>query len=339
MAAVAGATALAVANASDLRQERIDYTPSVPVGSTLITPPRGQGDAVRTAVERELPGVPLTELRILPDAGSTCPGDRECPMVSFQTDPYPGERSLIMGTVVGGAAEARMLLGRADRRIEAALAAGEIVLFGVRPPPDGTTTATVSVWRDGREAALEKVRDLPATAAAEKAPVEALVPPAAAERIGVAPRLDAFGIDRDHHRVTEAEQARLAEVVAGVSKGDGNVFETGNVRVERGFGRSNDPLMLALAAAAAVLALGGALIAIGLSAAAPGPTWPCSPPSAPGRAPGGCWRRARRCTSPPSAAGSGSPPVSSPASPRPARSPATERRTAPFSPSPGRRSP
>ncbi|MBE1534655.1 FtsX-like permease family protein [Actinomadura algeriensis] len=267
MAAVAGATALALANASDLRQERMEYTPLVPVGSTLITPPQEQGDAVRAAVERELPGVPLIELRTLPDDNSVCPGDADCPSVSFRTDPYPGEVTLAMGSVVGGAAEARMLLGRADPRVEAALAAGEIVLFGVRPPPDATTTATVSVWRDGREAVLEKVRDLPAIAVAERAPVEALVPPAAAERIGVPPRTTAFGIDRAHHPVTEAEQARLAEVVAGLSRGDANIVETGNVRVERGFNRSNDPVMLALAAAAAVLALGGALIATGLSAA------------------------------------------------------------------------
>ncbi|RSN67887.1 FtsX-like permease family protein [Actinomadura sp. WAC 06369] len=267
MAAVAGATALAVGNASDLRQERMDYTPLFPVGSTLVTPPREQGDAVRTAVERELPGVPLVELRTLPDDDSVCPGASDCPSVSFRTDPVPGERSLAMGPVVGGAAEARMLLGRTDPRVEAALAAGKIVLFAARPPSDGTTTATVSVWRDGRSTVREKVRDLPATAVTEKAPVDALVPPAAAERIGLSPRLTAFGIDRARHRVTEAEQGRLAEVVAGLGKGDAAIHETGNVRVERGFNRSDEPVMLALAAAAAVLALGGALIATGLSAA------------------------------------------------------------------------
>ncbi|MFD0906128.1 FtsX-like permease family protein, partial [Actinomadura sediminis] len=291
MAAVAGASALAIAQASDLKQERELYPADLPRDSALIWPPleRAPKDAlkdgrageawadavrandartaeVRAAIERAQPGLPLLDLRLLPGANCTPPLNPACHSVTFTPGfgggDGVGDRPL--ETVVGGAAEARMLLGRDVPEVTAALAAGKIVLFGTRTPAVETTTATVQLWEPGKPKprTLGRVRGLPAVTVAMDTHVQALVPPSAAERIGVPPRVAAFGVDGAEHRTTEAEAERVAEVLNAFDGYDG-----GRVYVERGFTRSDDTLMLLLTAVAAVLTLGGALIATGLSAA------------------------------------------------------------------------
>ncbi|QXJ24808.1 ABC transporter permease [Actinomadura graeca] len=265
MAAVAGVTALAIANASDLRQARMDYVPRLPMGSALIRPPLDRIDALRPAFARELPGVPLLDMRVLPGENSSCleADTSKCPSVRFAGRDLGGTRSGYMDAVVGGAPEARMVLGRDDPAVTAALAQGKIVVFASRPLPGGTTTATVSVWENDRPRVLKEVPGLPAVGVEADPHVPALVPPSAAAKIGVPARVEGLGVDRASHRLTADEQARLTEVVAGASE----VPADGAVYVERGFTRSGDVVMLLLAAAGGVLALGGALIATGLSSA------------------------------------------------------------------------
>ncbi|WP_165975359.1 ABC transporter permease [Actinomadura rubrisoli] len=266
MAAVAGITALAIGAASDFQQQRQEYQAQLPMGTTLVRPPADRVDAVGRAVQRELPGVPVLPVRALPGENSICEGDdpAKCPSVSFSARP-PGDhtQTIILGSVVGGAREARLVLGRDDPAVAAALAAGKIVLFGTRPLAQGTTTATISVWDDEREEprAIRKVPGLPAVGFAEDPHVQALVPPSLAGRVGLPVRTEAFGVDRADHRVTKAEQSRLEEALRGFTEDDGSVY------VERGFTGSFNETLLFLAAAAAVLTLGGALIATGLSSA------------------------------------------------------------------------
>ncbi|WP_030164549.1 ABC transporter permease [Spirillospora albida] len=268
MAATAAVTALAVGASSDFRQERLEYEARLPMGSAVIRPPLERADAVAAGARREMPGVPVLELKALPGEFSVCGHEdtARCPSVSFGGGSTAGPGVAtgdenVADIVVGGAREARLLLGRDDPEVSRALAAGRVVLFGRQPRPYGTTTATVAVWKDDQRHVLRAVPDLPAVAVAADAHVRAIVPPSAAKRIGVAPRIEALGVDRADHRVTPDEEARLKELLAGYSGDDGSVH------VERGFTGSASAVLLLLAAAGAVLALGGTLIATGLSAA------------------------------------------------------------------------
>ncbi|RFS85810.1 hypothetical protein D0T12_12605 [Actinomadura spongiicola] len=265
-AAVAAITALAIGGASDHRQNQIEYRATIPMGSALIHAPYANADAAERAVRRDLPGVPVLTLRTLPGRDSVCMSEKttDCPSVSFAAESGDAANitaNIVADNVVGGSREARMLLGRDDPAVASALDAGRIVLFGTAPPADGKTTAKVVVWDQDRERTLRQVTDLPATATSAVAPVRAIVPPKLAERIGLPVRTEAFGVDRADHRVTRAEEARLKETM--------HAFEdrADVVYVERGFTESFGGPALLLAAVAAILALGGALIATSLAAA------------------------------------------------------------------------
>lgn len=266
-AAVAGITALAIGGASDFRQEQVDYRAALPMGSAVIRPPVEKADAVAPALRDVLPGVPLVTLRALPGEGSTCmdPDTSRCKSVAFTPDEDEMSGFNIVDNVVGGAREARMLLGRDDPAVAAALAEGKIVLFGTRPPAGGKVTATISYWADDQEHTAGTVKDLPAIAAKGDPHVAAIVPPEVAERVAeradTTVRTEAYGVDRADHRVTPAEQAKLEKTLAAFTPYDDLVY------VERGFTDSYDKPTLLLGAAAAVLALGASLIATSLAAA------------------------------------------------------------------------
>ncbi|GAA1823452.1 FtsX-like permease family protein [Actinomadura chokoriensis] len=263
MAAVAGITALAIGGASDFRQEQIEYQATLPMGSALVRPPLDRADAVGEAVRRDLPGVPVVTLKALPGPDGGCVGDdwSKCPAVTFAAERDENASFDLMDNVVGGAREARMVLGRDDPAVTAALDAGKVVLFRAAPLAGGTTTAKVFYWEDDEEHVVRTVEDLPAVVAAGDPHVRAIVPPRVAERIGLPVRTEAFGVDRADHRVTEAEQARLDRTLDGFTRNEGSVY------VERGFTGSFGKVTLMLAAVAAALALGGSLIATGLASA------------------------------------------------------------------------
>ncbi|URN01963.1 FtsX-like permease family protein [Actinomadura madurae] len=249
-AAVAGITALAIGGASDFRQEQVDYRAELPMGSTVIRPSADKADAVAPALRGALPGVPLVTLRALPGEGSTCtdPDTSRCKSVAFTPDEDEMSGFNIVDNVVGGAREARMLLGRDDPAVAAALAEGKIVLFGTRPPAGGKVTATISYWADDQEHTAGTVKDLPAVAAEGDPHVAAIVPPDVAERVAeradTTVRTEAYGIDRADHRVTPAEQAKLERTLAAFTPYDDMIY------VERGFTDSYDKPTLLLGAAA-----------------------------------------------------------------------------------------
>ncbi|NDU73585.1 hypothetical protein GWI34_13180 [Actinomadura sp. DSM 109109] len=265
MAAVAGVTALAIGGASDHRQNQVEYQATLPYGSTLIQVPHGRDEPAATAaVQRDLPGVPVMPLRVLPGPDAYCPDDGSgCRALTFSVKHEGAPVNEILPIVVGGAREARMLLGRHDPGVASALDAGKIVFFRVRPLDRGTVDAKVTDW--GEERTVATVEDLPAVAAEGEPHVPAIVPPKAAERLaakgGVPIRTEAYGVDRADHRVTKAEEARLNRTLDRYGQG------AGSVHVERGFTESFAPVTLFLGVAAGVLALGATLIATGLAAA------------------------------------------------------------------------
>ncbi|MFI0368586.1 FtsX-like permease family protein [Actinomadura sp. 1N219] len=263
-AAVAGITALAIGGASDFRQSRLEYQATLPMGSALIRAPQTQADEAERAIRRDLPGVPVLPLKTLPGVGGTClsADTAQCPALSFIAREDPAGMTVLLDNVVGGAREARMLLGRDDPAVTSALDAGKVVLFGAKPTDGGTTTGRVFVWDDdGAERTLRRVEGLPAVAAGGDPGVRAIVPPKLAERIGLPVGTEAFGVDRADHRVTKAEEARLTKTMTPYNPYSDAVY------VERGFTESFGTVTLLLASVAAVLALGGALIATSLAAA------------------------------------------------------------------------
>jgi hypothetical protein len=267
MAAVAGITALAIGSASDFRQEQVDYRAELPMGSTVIRPPLDKADAVGPAIRGDLPGVPVLALRGLPGEGTPCLSDdaSDCRSVSFKPDDDGTAGFNHADNVVGGAREARMLLGRDDPAVTSALDAGKVVLFKARPPAGGRTDAVITYWADDVEQTADTVRGLPAIAAQGDPHVEAIVPPEVAERItaktGLAVQTEAYAVDRADHRVTKAEQARLKRTLTALTPNGDYVY------VERGFTDSYGRTSLTLGALAAVLALGGTLIATSLASA------------------------------------------------------------------------
>ncbi|MFC6934655.1 FtsX-like permease family protein [Actinomadura yumaensis] len=259
MAAVAGITVLAIGGASDFEQRRREYEPRLPSGAAVVRPPEGRADEVGRAVRAEVPGVPLVEVRTLPEEGGACPAvpAKPCPFVAFSAA-NADAREITAQNVVGGAQEARMLLGRDDPAVISALNAGKVVLFGVEPPADGTVTAKVAVWERDEEKPVRTVAGLPVAVLGGDSHVRAIVPPSVARRIGLPARTALFGVDRADHKVTKHEEGRIRDVVSRYS---------GSVYVERGFTESYGTVLLVLAVTGTVLALGGSLIATGLAAA------------------------------------------------------------------------
>ncbi|MFI0451592.1 FtsX-like permease family protein [Actinomadura sp. 6N118] len=270
MAAVAGITALAIGGASDFAQSRQEYRPLLPMGTTLIQGTAHEGnqnvlaERMRQAVARELPGVPAVPLRSLPGQDRVCveQGPGKCPYATFGRA-YSGPESIMIDTLVGGPREARLLLGRDDPAVSAALTAGKIVLFHVKPPAGGTVPVQLKEYVEDKEKVVRSFGRLPAIAVPEATGVRAMVPPAVATKIGLPLDSTGFGIDRADHRVTKDEQERLQERFDGLTGG----FSPAQVYVERGFTESFSQVLLFLGLAGTLMVLGGSLIATGLSAA------------------------------------------------------------------------
>ncbi|KAB2342415.1 FtsX-like permease family protein [Actinomadura rudentiformis] len=270
MAAVAGITALAIGGASDFAQNRQEYRPQLPMGSTMIRGTAHEGDQnalterMRQAVARELPGVPAIPLRSLPGQDRICrePGPGKCPYATFGRV-YNGPETIVIDNLVGGPREARLLLGRDDPAVSAALTAGKIVLFHVKPPAGGTVPVHVKEYAEDKEKVVRSFGRLPAIAVPEATGVRAMVPPAVATKVGLPFDTSGFGIDRADHRVTKDEQSRLQERLNGIASD----LNSPDVYVERGFTESFSQILLFLGLAGTLMVLGGSLIATGLSAA------------------------------------------------------------------------
>ncbi|GAA2573530.1 ABC transporter permease, partial [Actinomadura fulvescens] len=270
MAAVAGITALAIGGASDFAQNRDEYRARLPMGTTIIQANAYEGDQnalaerMRQAVAREMPGVPAIPLRSLPGQDRICMGQGpgKCPFATFGKG-YRGPEPITIDHLVGGPREARFLLGRDDPAVTAALTAGKIVLFHVKPPAGGTVPVAVKEYAEDREKVIRSFGRLPAIAVPDATGVRTLVPPAVATRIGLPMENVALGIDRADHRVTEDEESRVQERLDGITAD----LNSASIYVERGFTESFSQILLFLGLAGTLMVLGGSLIATGLSAA------------------------------------------------------------------------
>ncbi|WP_018655352.1 FtsX-like permease family protein [Actinomadura flavalba] len=244
MAAIAAVTALAIGGASDLEQDRREYVPQAVAGTTLVRTSAGrEAEAVR-GIAAELPGVPVVPLPVLQNGGE-CPEAR-CPSAVLRVG--SGANGQALPAYVGGAREARLIVGRDDPAVAAALGAGQIVLFD--RPENGPVPVQAEIYDGGPPRIAAR---LPARAVPVAAPALALVPPEVARAANLPVQRGLLGIDRADHRVTRAEQGRLTERL------------NTTVHVERGYRKAPTPLYL-LAAAGAVLVLGATLIATRLAA-------------------------------------------------------------------------
>ncbi|WP_460367091.1 FtsX-like permease family protein, partial [Actinocorallia lasiicapitis] len=262
MAAVAGLTALAIGSSSDFEQREREYEPAQLMGQTLITGmPAERFDAVKSAVVRELGGgVEVQEFRRIGKAD--CYGEEGC--VNFEVEGLACENGCVSSNVLLVSDDPRVLrfyLGRDDPALAAALASGKAVLFGAQKLRDGAMSVRPYAFSGGE---VKQGRRITVPAVHAESPVlarpEAVIPPSAAARFGVPVTPHGLAIDRTGHVVTPDESGRIEEAAKGVT---GYV----DVYTERGFTESFALPALTQGAAGAVIAMGGTLIATGLSAA------------------------------------------------------------------------
>lgn len=273
LAAVAAATALGVGSSSDFAQRRMEYVPRLPHGSAMVDLTQvgrpQQRQKIREAIGTELPGVPVTELPTLAEMAADCGTSAKGCLRLRLTDGAPGaapdagtadadQSTGELGYVVGGAEQARLVLGRDVPEVNAALSAGKVVLLRDRPLREGKVTATVVKEVETGSEPVRKIT-VPATAYRASLPTRALIPPRVADRLKFSTGT-VLALDRTAHRTTESEQRRVNERLAEVAAGP-------ELYVERGPTERFGTVLLLLGGAAAVLVLGGSLIATGLSAA------------------------------------------------------------------------
>ncbi|WP_203995147.1 FtsX-like permease family protein, partial [Sphaerisporangium rufum] len=258
VAAVGAVTAAFVAalvgvSAMD-RWEASRYQPTEVSGAlTIRMLPADQKEIprLRAAVQREFPGVPLIEAY----RPTGRPAQVSSVVERCSTSP-PGCPQGMWEPLIGGADLLGYLTGRKDPAAAAALASGKAVVF-LPGLADGG-----SVELDIGGSPLPGTR-VPAEQAVLRQPgvASVLLPVSMATDLGLKPALDRLVVDPDDHRVTPAEEERLATLLA-----DGDLRLP--VKVERGHQTpvTYTVLVLALGAGAALLALGGTLAATGLAA-------------------------------------------------------------------------
>jgi putative ABC transport system permease protein len=291
LAAVTGATALALVAASFDQRDRENYLAAWPSGTAgvMLEVPSGEGDRLRriepervvAAVRGELPPFEAHEIRsvagctrpegctsvipILPKAQQcpawSSPNLSEAELAAAEQDPrcdptqtYQG--TMLPMTVEGDADLLRVLVGSAPEKAETTLASGGVVVLDRRYVTDGTVKLEVSPADGSR---LERVK-LPAVALdVRNPPVLALHGEQVTERLGLrmAPTQLLLAFDR-LPTAEEEDAARQALRVAGLSI---------PVTVERGYESDYGLGLLALVGGAALITLGAAGIATGLAQA------------------------------------------------------------------------
>jgi putative ABC transport system permease protein len=267
MAAVAGITALAIGGASDFRQSEVDYQPRFASGGTILEVPNDRIERIRQVASSALPGHRIEELKQFENpfldgqpAAGTVWTDLTIPMTNCEVvtciDSGPG--AFGYNNVVGGPEVARLIMGRDDPAVVAALAQGKVVVFKNGGVVNGAVRFDLTENRVEGEPKVLKKLSLPAvTATATSAPY-ALFPPAVVEKIGVKTQVTALFLAG--RELSGSEREQLGTVVHDIA---GNAY----VYTERGFQQSFALPLLFLLATGSVLALGGSLIATGLSAA------------------------------------------------------------------------
>ncbi|GGK70474.1 hypothetical protein Sme01_27630 [Sphaerisporangium melleum] len=254
-AATAGVVAIMIGAASAEARWAHDYHPQEVHGALAVDigEPAGERAArVRTALQDALPGVPLAEV-YRPVNGedlwgvqlADCETEEECGSPVYSGNAFR----------IGGPDLARYLAGRDDPEAAAALAAGKVVVFR----PGAVRAGVVRLRLYGgkpRKVSVPAVEVRTARAAV----TNVLLPVRTATELGLRPQLAGFVIDPGLHRVTPAEEDK----VAGLAE----VWRSGvRVYVEQGPQNPLGVAFLILAGAAVVLVLGGTFAATGLAVA------------------------------------------------------------------------
>lgn len=294
LAAVTGATAVAVVAASFDARDRDNYRAAWPPATAgiqldeIVTTPSGQTTTrlldparVVSAVGGELPPFQPSEIRSVPPctAPAGCeyvtpvlPPGRACPLSGPQT-PTDAERAaaksdprcnlaggyqggVLPTTPVGDARLLRLLADRASAQATDALAADGVVVFDPRYVVDGRITFERTSPAGSRTTRLR----LPAVVSkVTNPPVLALLGEGAAKRLGLRTAPTHLLLSFDRLPTTEQEDAaREALMAVGIQ----NPFT-----VERGYAGDYGLGLLALVVGAALITLGAAGIATGLAQA------------------------------------------------------------------------
>ncbi|MFF5247986.1 FtsX-like permease family protein [Streptosporangium sp. NPDC000095] len=261
VAAVLVATAVfatvAVMVSSQTAQMRERYMPQYVRGSTVVSsyaPEPAAWREIKRVVTSALPGVPLIE------AGKFAgPGSRPVNVVV-----QPGcardcaeflSRALFRPPPVGGADLVRYFLRGPDPAAEAALAAGKAVVFDPRVLRDGKLVFTTDITK-------RVTRSVPAVVRRPRGEplVTAVLPVSLAAKLGLTVDYDTLIADPAAVSTTPQQEERLHAAVREVDS-------TTVAEVERGFRGGDMATLLAFAAGAAVLILGGTFAATGLAVA------------------------------------------------------------------------
>ncbi len=257
-ATVAGVVALGIATSSDERQNEETYTPTLTSGAGVIT---GSGDwsEFRSAVEREVPGASVEELRGIP-----------YPVDGFHNVSIGGGGLALLdsyGSAFGsdllvsdGALPAGMPgVSEADREAAApVLAAGGIVAFSDKATEAGRVRFSMEYYDNEGKLIGKPVRARLDAVVVPIGPAgagpQAVLSEEAAERLGIA--VEPVGLTVVGAAISKSQEQDVTEALA-----DGG--ENTSFYVERGYQTDSEALIiqLVLAGLGAVLMLGGTLTA------------------------------------------------------------------------------
>jgi putative ABC transport system permease protein len=296
LAAVAGSVAVATYQASEDRQHRDEYVPSVPYG--MVTLQSGDYDGIRAPrpltglisdVEKHLPVTGRADVSQIPAYMET-PKANVCPRYTPKWERLSdaqkwraaeswkcggnltaGYSMIFGGPVIGGPDVLRALQVK-DPQAFAALRRGEAVAFDRKYLQHGEVS--FSAFDDYREARKAQGTGKPAgrkitlpahllRGQQETYGMTVLIPPAAVRERGYEPKVSGAYFTTDR-LPTEAEQQALDGAFAERD-------ESPSMYVERGYHSSQGGTQLALTVFAGLVTLGAAAIATSLAQADAGP--------------------------------------------------------------------
>ncbi|MEU3165291.1 FtsX-like permease family protein [Streptosporangium sp. NPDC006930] len=258
MTATATVVVAGIATTSSFAQRRDAFQVIAPAGTTRID---GEGldadrwSALRAAVERTLPGVPLIEAAKLRNAEG-----ENVEMAIQRADEY-GPQYSVAGLPIGDERLLTLVQGRRDPAAAAAFASGKAVVFD----PGMVRNGKITLILEGRRGEADPVEiAVPAVLARPADPGYgvAVLPLSVAENAGLRAEPRVLYIDPAAHRLTAKQVATLEwDLVTAVPKAEFYV------EVTSGFQDDNTSWLVLLLGAALVLVLGGTFVATGLAAA------------------------------------------------------------------------
>ncbi|MEO3860050.1 FtsX-like permease family protein [Acrocarpospora sp. B8E8] len=261
MAAMAGLTTIAVLLSSQDADRRATYVSAQAPGTATVFAEdlaAGRWAGVRSAVEAELPGVPLIEVKTVGSAGDDLPPLESRAQLVRSCQGCGYAISLLGDVVVGGRDLLRYVLGKDDPVAAAALAAGKAVVFDANGVRDGKARISVPGTADKPTRVT-----VPAVAvrADRPPPVGAILPDGLASDSRLTARTTALLIDPADLRLTAEQERRVGTRVSELS---------GQVSLEMNRGpqaREGDLTLAVITLVAGLLVLVAAVVATALAAA------------------------------------------------------------------------